>query len=113
MKNVLLYFLLIVLFLPPLLMFLPIAFFMILLLLPLIPYFISLEVIEKATKGLISSSNPEKEGKKKSLPWIHPYLAIIAIIMAIVIIIRWDGLLYGLAYIAFFLLSSLGLYTYK
>ncbi|AKL94340.1 hypothetical protein CACET_c08310 [Clostridium aceticum] len=128
-KHVLLYILLAVLFLPPLLLFIPIGSIIVLLFIPLILYFVSLEVIEKAMDRLFSYSfgEGEKENQKENTeevteeamestgvskwsPRINPYVLILVFIVSIAIIIRWDGWVLALTNIAFILLSGFGGY---
>ncbi|SDZ23921.1 hypothetical protein [Tindallia californiensis] len=129
-KHVLLYILLAVLFLPPLLLFIPIGFFIMLLLVPLIPYLTSMEVIEKLRDRLFSFFFVEKENKEDNVKeasekseentevlkwssWIDRYGLIVALIVSIAIIIRWDGWAMALGQIAFIFLSGFGVITLK
>ncbi|ABR47274.1 hypothetical protein Amet_1062 [Alkaliphilus metalliredigens QYMF] len=129
-KDVFLYIFLAVLFLPPLLLFIPIGFSIMLLLVPLIPYLISMEVIEKLRERLFSFFFVEKENKEddvkeasgkseentkmlKCSSWIDRYGLIVVLIVSITIIIRWDGWVMAFGQMAFIFLSGFGVLTLK
>ncbi|MDR5660007.1 hypothetical protein RH915_10950 [Serpentinicella sp. ANB-PHB4] len=112
-KNILLYILLLAIFLPGIILFIPVGLAVVLLLIPLGTYFFSLYAIEKFLRALTEENVDKTASQKiirvfKQLPSIYRYILLITLIVSMAIIVYWDGLVMALLYLAFIMLSAFG-----
>ena len=94
-NNFILYLILALMFLPPLLLFVPVIFLLIILAIPLVPQFFSFWVIDKTTEAIV-----QDEIKIKKISMLSVFVNIL-IIISIIVIVKLNGFMSALAYVIY------------
>lgn len=92
MKNFIIYALVALVFLPPLILFIPVLSILVILLIPLLPYFFSLDFVHRYFSN------------RKTFMTMSSLLILVACVW---VLIKFDGVTFALAYIGYALASRM------